>query len=444
MSYKDEQLNELRLSSGNEYFADMSPDSLLGYKLKNPLEMGPSTRTNYSAKWGDFIKSRNEERFCLKIHGLIFWVISEYETGNHKVSTFRYYRAVCYFGLSTLIDDEGFLKSQFSESHVSEKFYENLYSALREFKVSKTDIGVNDKLIVPHTSAKKKKDFPKPIVEWLLNFNATNMPIVRLLQKFIQANLLIGLRPSEWLNVREACSMTKKTVLVVDNAKDSQGRANGHTRTLILENISLEEKRIIREFKEAFHQFLEESYQQFKSKCQAYYDKDPRDKTGKRALGHHHLDLHYGEGLCWNPIIPSIPLEELAQFNSDDSHVLQPEFARIQLVRLQNALVRILSECPLMDCNDQTRPTLYSTRHQCIADAKHSKMNVFEMAAFFGHASVKTAREHYGKAGSGWRVFKFIPDPESVALVRQPRVVSNLIEPTPAPMPLDDFDYSGW
>lgn len=395
MNQIDKQLNDTLVISDHEYFTFESPENLLDYKLKHPYNMSPSTRTNYSAKWSELISKRHEVFFSLQVEGLVKWVIGEYKSGNHKASTFRVYRAVCYFGLSTLINEDGCLEKQFEEIGLNEVFFNDLYKKLKNFKLSKKDESEEKVSTDINTSSKKKKSFPQPVLEWLLNVDSKNMKIVALLQMFLKANLLIGLRPSEWLNVREAQSITGMTVLVVDNAKNSQGRANGSTRTLILKDINLEEKKAIREFKREFHAFLESEFEKFKFKCEAYYANDPKDKSGKRALGQQRLNLHYGEGLSWNPIFPQIPMEELVMINQDYSHILQPEFARIQLIKLQSALARLLDECPLLDRNDPIRPTLYSTRHQCIADAKQSKMDVFEMAAFFGHASIKTAREHY-------------------------------------------------
>lgn len=63
------------------------------------------------------------------------------------------------------------------------------------------------------------------------------------------------------------------------------------------------------------------------------------------------------------------------------------------------------------------RPTIYSTRHQCIANAKASNVHEFEIAAFFGHASVETNSRHYGKAWFGWSKFPFKPALESIEKV---------------------------
>lgn len=63
-------------------------------------------------------------------------------------------------------------------------------------------------------------------------------------------------------------------------------------------------------------------------------------------------------------------------------------------------------------------PTLYTTRHQFIANAKSKGMKKNEIAALAGHAVDETATTHYGKTkhGSGRCAVK--PDPKEVARIR--------------------------
>jgi hypothetical protein len=63
-------------------------------------------------------------------------------------------------------------------------------------------------------------------------------------------------------------------------------------------------------------------------------------------------------------------------------------------------------------------PTLYSTRHQAVANAKASGISAIEIAALFGHSSVKTAREHYGSKKDAWGKCKWKPSEESILGVR--------------------------
>lgn len=64
------------------------------------------------------------------------------------------------------------------------------------------------------------------------------------------------------------------------------------------------------------------------------------------------------------------------------------------------------------------RPTLYSTRHQAIANAKADGLTKLQIAALFGHVSTSTAGTHYasghvGHAGST----RMAPDPENIEYI---------------------------
>lgn len=92
------------------------------------------------------------------------------------------------------------------------------------------------------------------------------------------------------------------------------------------------------------------------------------------------------------------------------------------------------------------RITLYSARHQFAADAKASGIGLVALAALMGHASIETAKRHYGRRMNGWggsgrrpkhdlsadltertpeqiaqetaRNFRVAPDPENISAVQ--------------------------
>ncbi|AYK20463.1 site-specific integrase [Aeromonas veronii] len=76
-------------------------------------------------------------------------------------------------------------------------------------------------------------------------------------------------------------------------------------------------------------------------------------------------------------------------------------------------------------------PTTYSTRHQAVANAKHSGLSDREIAAMFGHSSTATAKSHYGKTE---RVDEGVvsPIPESVAAVPERNANRDLATPASA------------
>ena len=56
---------------------------------------------------------------------------------------------------------------------------------------------------------------------------------------------------------------------------------------------------------------------------------------------------------------------------------------------------------------DDQRITCYSSRHQAIANAKSAGLTPLEVAAIFGHSSIKTAQLHHARAKAGWRLSVF-------------------------------------
>lgn len=64
--------------------------------------------------------------------------------------------------------------------------------------------------------------------------------------------------------------------------------------------------------------------------------------------------------------------------------------------------------------------TLYSARHQAASNAREAGMSPEELAAFMGHASTKTAKDYYGKSGTGRKMHANVsPDASDVQSVSQ-------------------------
>ena len=68
---------------------------------------------------------------------------------------------------------------------------------------------------------------------------------------------------------------------------------------------------------------------------------------------------------------------------------------------------------------NQPAITLYSFRHQFVANAKQTFKNPELIAALAGHGSTKTAFEHYGKKRHGNAAIKVVPTPESLEAVQK-------------------------
>lgn len=394
-----------------EIQSQKQPNTLDLY-LEKINKMEARTLIKYNSRWQSLISSKftkNEKELAPRIETLINSVIAAAKSYEIKNSTFRQYKASICFGLaSTLILlKEEQISEEEMEAGINYQFLSNLYKKIVHEYI---DHDLKDHIDIPdRTSALKKKSFPEPFYDYL---NSIPCPTedrrnsrFDLMLKFVNANLLIGLRPIEWLNSKICSDIKNKDLIIfVDNAKNSFGRANGDTRELRLVNIGSNDVNNILAFYVAFQNKLMEAVADFKKEQFNYTKNNDIDKIKESNVLNYVLS-------DYEPTKFIIPLSEIL----DQHDVPQKGLAEYVLDSIQNEMQLNHSEY-LSQKNDvdSKKITLYSTRHQCIANAKSSKVNAFEIAAFFGHSSIETNTRHYGKAWSGWSNFQFKPSLESI------------------------------
>ena len=224
-----------------------------------------------------------------------------------------------------------------------------------------------------NTSAKKLKAFPDEAVDILMETARTEKsPSLLRALLFIRANLYVGLRPVEWFGAnlieyqhrnafgepkhRSDGTVETSPALEVTNAKHSSIRGNGDKRTILL------------------------------------------DTLNERQIQHLHQ---------WIQLVNELKSEEL---------MLLPEAAINRKIygSLQRAIRSVLSSA---EWNGEM-PTIYSTRHQAVANARADGQTQQEIAALFGHSSTNTARRHYGKKYAGYSGRSMRAAPESILAVR--------------------------
>lgn len=232
-----------------------------------------------------------------------------------------------------------------------------------------------------NTSATKLKFFSQQALTDLTDYTreATRSLHAGAALAFVRANLLVGLRPIEWFqaslcsylraaNTRGSEQPQAVLALHVVNAKNTHGRANGESRDILLEGITVEEAATLRHY---------------------------------LGIARHHAERYP----------PGTPVEDISrEFYASLQHVMTKAWRKKGYSRA-------------------ARPTLYSTRHQAVANCKASGMTNREVAAFFGHVSTTTAKKHYGKKSNGWAKNAFRPSSESVAAVK---VIEAKVQPTPS------------
>lgn len=111
------------------------------------------------------------------------------------------------------------------------------------------------------TSNKKMKKFPikdfMAILDVLEGLNEkvyVSSNFVNYLKFWLNAGIITGLRPVEW-GTSEYIDVKGKEKLIVKNAKNSNGRAHGETRTIHLNNLTEDEKKIIKQHVENANYF---------------------------------------------------------------------------------------------------------------------------------------------------------------------------------------------
>lgn len=198
------------------------------------------------------------------------------------------------------------------------------------------------------TSSKKLKRFSNQDFEKLeLYLNSKPHEMHKALIKWLKSGIWTGLRPSEWANA-EWININGTPALLVQNAKHSNGRAHGKTRTVIMHRMSKDEQEIVKEHLDLVHRWS----------SSGNFDRKYHSCAQKLYLAARKL------------------------WPKRSKHI-----------------------------------TLYSTRHQFVADAKASNLNLSEIAALMGHAVDDTATSHYGKRTAGQQILKVQALAEDVARI---------------------------
>lgn len=401
----------MSLNTEFEYTAQKQPSSLDMYveKLKG---MNERTLIKYSSRWGLLINSKyvnsKDESLVLRLDELVTNIIKSTTNNEIKSSTFRQYRAsVCYgLAITSILLTKQEIDESDLEAGLSYQLLNNLYKTIISYQIDYSD---QSGIIPDRTSALKKKSFPEPFFLYLKSLADVNNAFrFNLILDFVQANLIVGLRPIEWLNVRITSDIkTKCLVLFVENAKNSFGRANGDVRELRLLNIIDEDIKKVLKFYISFQNRLTTSVSNFMEKQKRYLAETTTKEIATQSSLKYVLD-------DYEPTYLNTPKSEIC----DQYEVPQNGLAELVLNSMQGGLFILYNQYlnGEEDINSK-RVTLYSTRHQCIANAKSSKVNIYEIAAFFGHSSTETSSRHYGKAWSGWSLFTYKPSLESILKV---------------------------
>lgn len=413
-----------------EYNSQKQPPTIELF-LKKVEGMNPSTLISYHQRWTRLLAQQSSGTLPEKMQRIVDSIIQRGQSNTEiRASTYRVYKASTIYGIafvyvalrSNLIKDEDL------EAGLSYQFLSVLYQHLASTYLPR----VSSKNQPPRTSSHKKKYLPKEFYDFLVEKVASDCkknPRFYLTWYFVEANLIVGLRPIEWLNATVASNIEHKCLtLFVNNAKNSYGRANGDVRQLLLLEATPEQQASILRFFVSFQMRLAKKAQACQLRINAHRAAEINKPQPTSDVLNQLIPTYEASH------IPYMPTSEIV----DAYGMPQAGLTKRVLHSMQDEMYRLFNEFLRTTKSDFNgyRVSLYSTRHQAVANAKAAKLSVFEIAGFFGHASIATNSRHYGKAWNGWSKFSFMPSLDSIRAVRDSeQYFSSEFSPAPTQAP---------
>ncbi|MBO6224171.1 MAG: hypothetical protein J6N72_01770, partial [Psychrobacter sp.] len=311
------------------------------------------------------------------------------------------------------------------------------YADIKDFTLTSEDKG---EAVGGKTSSTKAKSISKDIYNIILGSNDYAGTSYALLREFIELNCIIGLRPIEWFDLQ---GMTKRhfdanidqwfeklskadvevlthrktalgwdnihkglfdipedaSVILIKNGKNSLGRAGIEYRVLyssdkdFYKRVTTAQKRLIA----AAEQFAN-------TKKKEDGDSSFIDEAGKANVIAFSQIMRFMQRKMRYIVGKDAGIQSIIK-KSHNKMLSQKKFSS----KMDDAAFSAFKEA-----NPMKSPTIYSTRHQAVANAKEAGMSPVAIAAMFGHSSVITAARHYGKAVSGTGASKLRPSDRNI------------------------------
>lgn len=256
------------------------------------------------------------------------------------------------------------------------------------------------------TSTQKLKYLPNDIYQIIVNDRNKSR---KLLRDFVFFNCIFGLRPVEWLysnlNVgNKSDDGLLDCCLVVKNAKNTHGRACGDKRRIHFTETS--------EFVDALCSFMSDLEKE---------DRACYQKSGVRfALKNNGENEGVFSDTHYTGVFEVLQQQLNRLMRRDDCNVILRKIYTAKRNSQKYHLGKSQSKEKGKNVAVVTMqyPTLYSTRHQAIANCKQAGYDSVQIAALFGHISPYTADKHYARKqkGNGTGT-KLRPDRENMQII---------------------------
>ncbi len=412
-------------------FAKISKHTVASDNLDKVItETSSQTKRDYHSRFYGMYKQRLQKHPNITTYQLLISLVDEIEekrnNGEIKYASLRQYKATINYALTYIaaaLRDSDSKRIPPSQA----PFYKELASKLSEDQINTLSARVlnwgsenaksNNRLdkianAKNQTSTSKMKAFPEAIYEFVMQDKYLGRHWLR---EFIYFNMQFGLRPREWqyavpltsneflrrfaqpfdalvgekaLNIGRAVldeetmqsaqddSFKKMPyVLVVNNAKATHGRACGPHRFIHFNATPEEFNRL--------NQLIE------------YLHKKSKESNAKVP--------HGAENTFEETVFRTMQKQMYTLLKKYTPQRILADMHAKQLLAYQQYVKKRTDQGKKVDIGPPVfkKPTLYSTRHQAIANTKAEGFTPLQIAALFGHVSIHTASEHYAPKNRG-------------------------------------------
>ena len=430
------------MSSSREFAATSYSDTLLANGQRMSKDVAPLTISAYENRWKTFVNAQDGKS---GIHGLLTGIVTSMKEKaiNKDISwnTVRLYKAAICYGLTmnylakyhgtsalylNLKATTNFkpVKGLTIDSSIDNSFFESLYTEIKDFNLDAKDKGKAE--TTGKTSSSKAKQLPKEIYDIILNNPSYAGKSYALLRMFVEVNCVIGLRPIEWFDMQGMSKRffdanisrwfdkmsnadiemvtDRKRLLGWQDANNALSNLPGDASVILVKNGKNSLGRAGIEYR-ALYSADKHFYEKVNRARDAFTEAADAFAKAKQASGDSSFisDTQRGNILAFKHIMRLT--QRKMRYIIDKDSAIQKVLKRSHnktLSRKKFAEQLSDSEFEILKKNTPMKiPSIYSTRHQAVADAKENGMSAVSIAAMFGHSSVITAGRHYGKAASG-------------------------------------------
>lgn len=220
------------------------------YSLPTKITISEKTKQDYLKRAENMVKriAKEKGKSEIDVYEMVMWLIDNAHTINKN--SFRLYKASILYYLYDHLNTK--------QSIEAADYLVNFDSGNSYKKSNKT-------------SSKKSKKIRKDDLEILIQYlNQENNKWDSYIKTWILSGILCGLRPIEWQDAELSLHTSGQYILKIKNAKNTNGRANGDYRTLLLDRLSENEISIIKQQLyniKSFASLENNGYERFYNNC---------------------------------------------------------------------------------------------------------------------------------------------------------------------------------